>query len=375
MANTLPTPILSRITTFDPTMDTIIEFEYSGNQIKSKHIVITNNKTSAVAYESTLLGMKLNYILPKNSIPTGQYTAKIMVTDFEGNTSAYSSSVLFYCFTTPTFNFSNVGKVVNSSNLDASVSYVQNENEPLKEFTFFLYDSQKALLKQSDVYYGTSNMTYLYIGLKNLSTYYIRCVGTTNHGMIVDTGYVEIYVNYIVQPNNMILNLENVKCQGYVNISCNILDIGYDVVGNYILKDGELILPVGSSVTYNAGFSFSDEFAMFVKARKVPLNETMFSFSTTDGLVKLTILPIANKYYCKLSAPSSLEDYVLYVELPKAGIADTSDRLITDNKENYIQQVNLDYEDNYTTVFEVKRKNNLYSLKVYYEDNDVIIVD
>lgn len=375
MGNTLPKPILAKINIFVPSEDTIIDFEYSGNQIESKRLVITNNDTFEVVYDNTLLGMKLNYTLSKNSIPVGQYTAKIMVTDFDGNTSPFSDSVMFYCYSKPTFVFNNITKVVNSSKINLSILYSQEENEPLKEFMFYLYDYQKNLLKQSDYFYGTSVTDYTFIGLKDKFTYYVRCVGRTSHDMIVDTGYYEISVQYIVQPNNMILNLENVKCEGYISINCNILDLGYDVVGDYEIKDGEVTLPIGSSVTYNSGFDFSDEFSMFVKARKVPLDSPLFKFSTTDGIAKLSIINVANMYYAKLSVYSPLNNYVLYTKLPKAGIADSENNLIVDTFDNYIEQVNLDYEDVYITVFEIKRKNNLYSLKVYYEDNGVILTE
>lgn len=370
--STLLTPILSNINTFDPSKENLIEFYYEGGQIEKKRLVITDNANSTVVYDKTQLGMKLSFTLSASSIPVGQYTAKIKVIDFDENESEFSDSVLFYCYSSPTLSFSNFPAKNNSSNLTVKLNYSQAENDTLKEYAYYLYDYQKSLVSKTDTYYTTDDMSHTFYGLKNKQTYYIRCVGQTTHDMTADTGLCEVYVDYIVQPNNMLLKLENHKCEGYITVSCNIIDIGYSLENeNYILKDSEVILD-SNKLTYSSGFDFSDEFSMFVKARNVPLKQPFLSFSTDSGNVTLQILRTCGDYYCEMKAQSPVGNYYRHVKLPNAMIKDNDGKIVADELQNAIEQVTLDYQNNYKVVFEIKRKHNLYSLKAYYEDNGYI---
>lgn len=369
----LPTPTLSLISTFDPSKNNNIYFSYNGNQIKKKRIVIIDNKTFKTILDNTQLGMKLCYDLPANTIKTGQYTAQIQVFDFDGNSSELSQPVLFYCYSTPSVSFSNFTDKINKSSINLSLSYTQAENDSVKEFAFYLYDLQKKIVTKSNNFYSLNDSSYTFLGLKNLTTYYVQCKGTSLHNMDFDTGLCEINVNYIVQPNNMPLRLSNNKCEGYIQVDCNIIDVGYIIEGGKPdFKNGEVILD-NKKVTYISGFDFSDNFSMFIKARKIPLDTTFFGYTTSSGNVELSIKKIALNYYCVLRADSVIGSYYRYVKLPNIMIIDENSNQIIDENSNVISsQVTIDDINNYIIVFEVKRKNNLYNLKAYYEDNGYI---
>lgn len=369
----LPTPTLSLISTFDPSKNNNIYFSYNGNQIKKKRIVIIDNKTFKTILDNTQLGMKLCYDLPANTIKTGQYTAQIQVFDFDGNSSELSQPVLFYCYSTPSVSFSNFTDKINKSSINLSLSYTQAENDSVKEFAFYLYDLQKKIVTKSNNFYSLNDSSYTFLGLKNLTTYYVQCKGTSLHNMDFDTGLCEINVNYIVQPNDMLLRLSNNKCEGYIQVDCNIIDVGYIIEGGKPeFKNGEVILD-NKKVTYISGFDFSDNFSMFVKARKIPLDTTFFGYTTSSGNVELSIKKIALNYYCVLRADSVIGSYYRYVKLPNIMIIDENSNQIIDENSNVISsQVTIDDINNYIIVFEVKRKNNLYNLKAYYEDNGYI---
>ena len=369
----LPTPTLSLISTFDPSKNNNIYFSYNGNQIKKKRLVIIDNKTFKTILDNTQLGMKLCYDLPANTIKTGQYTAQIQVFDFDGNSSELSQPVLFYCYSTPSVSFSNFTDKINKSSINLSLSYTQAENDSVKEFAFYLYDLQKKIVTKSNNFYSLNDSSYTFLGLKNLTTYYVQCKGTSLHNMDFDTGLCEINVNYIVQPNNMLLRLSNNKCEGYIQVDCNIIDVGYIIEGGKPdFKNGEVILD-NKKVTYISGFDFSDNFSMFIKARKIPLDTTFFGYTTSSGNVELSIKKIALNYYCVLRADSVIGSYYRYVKLPNIMIIDENSNQIIDENSNVISsQVTIDDINNYIIVFEVKRKNNLYNLKAYYEDNGYI---
>lgn len=372
---TLPTPTLSLISTFDPSENNNIYFSYSGNQIEKKRIIIVDNKTFETVLDNTQLGMKLCYDLPANTIKVGQYTAQVQVFDFDGNSSELSQPIIFYCYSIPIASFSNFTSKINKASINLSLSYRQAENDPIKEFTFYLYDLQKNLVTKSNSFYSLNDSSYTFLGLKNLTTYYVQCKGTSLHNMEFDTGLCEINVNYIVQPNNMLLLLSNNKCEGYIQVDCNIIDVGYIIEGgDPEFSNGEIILD-NKKVTYISGFDFSDNFSMFVKARKTPLDTPFFGYttSTSSGNVELSIKKIALNYYCVLKADSVIGSYYRYVKLPNVMIIDESSNQIIDENSNVISsQVTLDNINNYIIVFEVKRKNDLYSLKAYYEDNGYI---
>lgn len=370
---TLPTPVITYIQTFDPSKITNINFSYDGNQIEKKRIIITNNETSTVILDETQLGMKLSYELSENKLVHGQYLCQIQVFDFDGNSSELSAPILFYCYSTPLASFVDFTSKVNKSSISLKLSYSQKENDPVNEFMFYLYDMQKNVVSKSDYFYNDEHFNYTFIGLKNLSTYYVQCKGTTLHGMEFDTGLCEINVNYIMQPNNMLLQVTSNECEGYISVDCNIIDIGYSIEGGEPeFNKGEIILD-NKKVIYTSGFDLSDEFSMFVKARKAPLNTPFFGYTTSTGNVEISIKKIAFDFYCVLEAKSAMGSYFRYVKMPNVMIIDENTNQIVDENTNVLSsQVTLDNINNYIVVFEIKRKNNLYSLKTYYENNGYI---
>lgn len=366
----LATPILSNISTFDPSESNIISFYYTGGQIEKKRLVIKNN-TGTIVYDNTQLGMRLDYELPAQKLTAGQqYTAQIQVFDFNGDSSELSSSVIFYCFSKPIVNLSTPPSEINSAQYTTQFSYNQKEADTIKQYRYELYDAQHQLVSTSEYFYDNNHYSYTFRGLKNLTSYYIKCTGETVHNVSFDTGFTKLIINYVVQPNNMILRTTNNSTEGYITVDCNIIDIGYKVDNdNYSFgKDGVTL--VNNNVVYNSGFSFSDDFSIFIKAKKVPLDSTFFSFQYDGGILKLSIIRFATKYYCRLEAVGTICNFTQYVELPNVAILDETEKnLITDSKGNVLQQVTLDYVNNYIVVFEIKRKNNLYELKAYYENN------
>lgn len=142
---TLPTPILSLISTFDPKKSVNISFSYSGSQIQSKRIVITNN-SSDIVLDDTQLGMKLSYVLEENKLQPGQYTARLQVFDFNGNSSELSQPVLFYCYSSPVLSFQGLKDKITTSSLLLNLLYSQSENDGLKEYIYYLYDENKELI-------------------------------------------------------------------------------------------------------------------------------------------------------------------------------------------------------------------------------------
>lgn len=347
----LSTPILTSISTFDPSEKKIISFQYTDGQIQKKRLVISNNKTSEVVVDSIQVGMRTEYELAAKTLTVGQYTAQIQVFDFDGNQSELSAPILFYCSTTPSVTFKNFKSKVGTANVTFTLGFSQKEGEKFKEALIYLYDMNKSELKKSDSIYTTANLKCTFNGLKNKRTYYVRCIGKCVNGIPFDTGYKEFFVDYITHPNNMLLELINNRMEGYITISTNIIDIGYDTDGTYEVKDGCAILDEGK-VTYNYGFDFSDNFSMFLHVRHAKYDQTFFSFKSTSGDTEVKFKTIGGINYCVLTAPSPLGDYVLYRVLPDDVVVNSSTVSAPSGKNIRI---------------EIHRKYDLYDLTVVTE--------
>lgn len=369
----LNTPIIKKIAAFDPSKNHTISFQYSGNQVIKNRVIILDNETYQTVYDSEQERMRLDHVITANSLHPGKaYSIKVKVYDNYGDESDFSSPVLFYCFTSPIFQFENISEnmIYRTSSLDIILSYSQVEGEIFRECQINLYGHDYAVLSSSPTLYDSANIFHTFHGLKNENVYYVRAYGKTVHDMDLDTGYIKVNVQYFMMPANVLFEVKNHPELGAVSLSSGIIDIGYEVENdNYTFSNGELTI-FNNSLTYNNGFSAPEEFSCFVKARKlIPGVPFIYLKNPYGGYLWLEIQKITELYYCVLNVPYALGTYTLYKELPKAMLTCENGEILVDTEERMLMLVNLDYVDGYTTVFEAKYKFGLFGLEVYYEDN------
>lgn len=370
MATILQTPSIEAIPSFDPTYDATINFYYNDNQPYKNRIVITDNSTSDIVYDKTQDSMRLYVTIPANTLTAGkQYLAQVQVYDIDGNYSNLSDPILFYCFTTPVFKFTDINDndVYRNASINLSLSYSQEQNEEIKDYQFALYSEDKILQSSSDVIYSSTLSSYTFYGLKNNTKYYLRAYGETIHGMKIDTDYIGINVQYNVIPANVAFQITNMYKNGSIRIETNILSVGYELENNnYSFKDGMLTLK-NNSLTYNEGFEIADNFSLFVEAKKLPVTKFL---TTNDNNISLSIINICDTYYCRLNIKDS--DIIMCTSLPKARLAtDDGSYIITDDGRQ-IEIINTSYEDDDLVVFELKRIKGLYSLNAYYKSERMV---
>ena len=360
---TLETPIMDATSAFDATLPKEFTFTYNGNQAVKNRMVITNNATSVIVYDEIQIGLKLSHTLSSNKLINGNvYTKQVQVFDADGNSSLLSEPAIFYCYSTPTFEF--VGLVNDSEYSKASITltlnYAQAETETIKDHTFLVYEYDKTLKEKSETFYGDGNYTHSFYSLKNNRYYYFRAIGSTTRGMSLDTGYIKVNIKYIEIPANILFEVTNNR-KGYMNLKSGIIDIGYEIKSqDYTIGSGLLTLSNDNKLTYNSGFTIENEMTLFVIAKKLPLQTFL---TLNSGSVSLSIVEICGLYYCELK----VGNYVQYVELPKAQLETVSGSVITDTSGKIIVMTSDEYEDNDLVVFELKRKNNIYSIKAYYQ--------
>ena len=366
MAIILQTPSIEAIQSFDPAFDTTINYYYEDNQQYKNRIVITDNETSNVVYDKTEDSMRLYATIPANTLTAGkQYLAQVQVYDIDGNYSNLSDAALFYCFTTPTLSFARINNndVYRNASIQLTLSYSQAQNEEIKNYQFVLYTEDKIAESSSDVIYSSTLSPYTFYGLKNNTKYYLRAYGETVHGMKMDTGYIGVNIQYDVIPANIAFQITNMYKSGYIQIETNILSVGYEIENdNYEFNDDGSVTLTDNSLTYNEGFEITDDFSLFIEAKKLPV--TRF-FTTNDEEISLSIINVCSTYYCKLTVKDS--DISMCTSLPKARLStDDGSYIITDDGKQ-IEIIDTSYDDNEFVVFELKRIKGLYSLNAYYK--------
>ena len=373
----LSTPTIKKIPAFDPSENYSVTFQYEGNQAVKNRAVIIDNETYQTVYDNEQERMRLDHVIVANTLTPGKaYQIRIKVYDGFGDESDFSSPVLFYCYTKPTFRFSNLtdDMIYRTAVLDVNLTYSQPEGETFRECQINLYTHDYVLSTSSGLLYDASNLTHTFYGLQNESVYYFRAIGKTTHDMDLDTGYIKVNIQYVMKYSNVILRTMNLPEIGSISISSNIIDIGYEFKNdNWYIKDGELVI-YDNSLTYDSGFSAPSEYTVFCKARKLTPNVPFLTLSTPDGekSVWLEIQQIGTLYYCVLYAHYGLGTYNIYKELPKAVIVNDAGEILTDTSDRALMLVNLSYTDGYTTVFDVRYRNGLFGLQVYYEDDSTV---
>lgn len=359
----LPTPSLVNIRVFDPNYDYSVDFFYTGNQSVKNRAIITDNDTYEVVYDNIETTLKLSHTIPSGTLTVGKtYTIQIQVFDINGNSSNLSDEVLFSCYTTPLFTLSNLNNegIHRSASIALDLLFSQLEGDTLKLYQYYMYDYNKSLITSTSVYYTEDNLQYSFYGLENNRTYYFRCIGESTQGFSLDTGYLQVDVVYNTIPANVLFQLENHHNKGYISLTTNMIVIGYELENdNYKFEDGALTL-WDNSLTYNSGFTIEGDFILFLEAKKLPLGTFL---KTTNDEFTLSIMNVCDTYYCEFKSG----EYVIYTPLPKAQLSTVDEVYLTNELGQKLEIINMSYDDDDFVIFEVKRVNNIYSLRAYYK--------
>lgn len=292
----LTTPILYSQAAFDATQAHTFTFNVvGGEQVTQNKLVITNQSTSEIVYQAVQTTYKFEHILPANTLINGvYYSAYIITYDTNGTASAQSNSIQFYCYSEPSFVFSNLpaNSIIANSSYDFQVTYSQSEGELLNSYMFTLYDAQRIQIATSGTQYVGSTTTppttisYQFTGFVDRTNYYIRAMGQTSQGTQVDTGLVAISILYTVPSLFSIVELNNNCSGGYVIIKSNLVEIGSKSnpdPPNY--TDDNTAVDVrgsGQYIEWSSGFELNGDFTASLWGRD--FNENSNIITMTDDL-------------------------------------------------------------------------------------------
>lgn len=247
-------PTLSIISAFDADFGTpnkenipapVLKFSWRDGVVRKNRVVIRDYDTNEQVYDCTITTMALKHQLHNRydtsdkvqvvtyNLQNGhKYIANVYVCTTDGEWSLPSNDVIFYCYSTPTFEFKNfttyLGEdteiaVVNNSSVNLNVYYKQDNDEPLSTYKFELYNYNGTLLDSSETKYSSlveDTLRYTFGGISETEKdkygeiipnreYKIVCSGETQHGIQVKVEQ-KFIVKLITSGVGALVNAENV---------------------------------------------------------------------------------------------------------------------------------------------------------------------
>lgn len=280
----LTTPILYTQVAFDASKDQAFKFNViGGDQVTGATITIKDNASLVTAYTGTSTSYAYSITVPAGSLVNGHYyQASIVTHNAAGESSQPSNTIQFYCYSTPTFTFSNLPSthIINNASYVFDVTYNQTEGETLNAYRFDLYDNTGVLLSTSGSKYVSSGglpltASYTFSGFEDKTVYGIQCTGTTVNGTLVDTGLVTISVQYESVRGYSYLYLTNNCEDGNITIEANVVGINgssYPDPPKYIGKNQIDLTDDGAYVKWAEGYELPNDYTIKIWGRAFTAN-------------------------------------------------------------------------------------------------------
>ncbi|MBR0596967.1 hypothetical protein [Sinanaerobacter chloroacetimidivorans] len=319
----MPSPVLYGKSAFDSTTESIFTFNWNGAQSVKNRLVVKNNITNETVYDQVQTTFQLKHTLPANALINGvTYNAVIYSIDINNIQSSISNTIVFKCLSTPSWEFSNLveNQIIHNSSYELQLTYSQTEEELLNFYQLFLYDSTHSLIFQSGLIYDTTSLSYTLSGLNDNAQYYIRATSKTLNGMDLDTGYIKVSVEYISPSIFSLVIPENMKFDGCIKISSNIIDIegvSNPATLNYINDTMVDLSVAGSYVQFDNQFEITDDFVIQINGMGFKDYSTILELSNGTYKIELSYAKgiftgqSGEKVYCVLKVYNSLTNYYL----------------------------------------------------------------
>lgn len=291
----LTAPMLYTIAAFDATQEFTFTFNViGGDQVTGNILTIRNNSTLEEVYSQQQTSFRFIHTLPANTLTNDTYyQATLNTVNAQGDMSPVSNTIQFYCYTQPTFEFTNMptGNIVSNASYEFIVQYNQIQGEILNGYTFNLYSSFGVLLSTSGPQYNTSSIlpltiSHLFSGFDDNTEYIVECIGTTAEGTSITTGQIAFTVSYTAPSLYSAFVVSNNCEEGYITIRSNVNPILGEAVPTppTYINDSEIDLTQpGSSVTWSDGYIIDGDFTMKIWGRDFTPNSDIIRFSNASG--------------------------------------------------------------------------------------------
>jgi len=329
----LTRPILYSTVAFDAFKEHTFSFNViGGDQVVRNKLTIIRQSDGIEIYSGIQETFSYVHTLPAGSLaldpnenPNGKaYNAYIQTENSNGESSANSNIIQFYCFTTPSFEFIDFPTIVENQSFDFTVFYSQLESESLNSYKFDLYDVQGNIVATSGTLYtanpsGTVNVSYRFDGFSNNTTYYIKATGITTQGTQISTNLLSFFVQYVPPTSYSIVELNNNCDGGYITVKSNLASIegeSYPETPTYVDDNTAIDLTGnGNYVSWDNHFSIDGDFTASLWGHDFNNNTTIITMKNeTEGNI-LTVNYIEeenNMYYVELLVKENNITYYIY---------------------------------------------------------------
>ena len=223
-------PIISKFSVIDATRENIVRYTCYDDTINEVEYIIYDNASGNIIVDQTVKTSGSSsvrmFMLPANLVHNRllPYYLKIAVTNQSGKKSDFSDAVLFYCHEKPVLKFVDVEaraeKTIPFPAFSFNVEYknIEEEGETLNLYKYQLYDSDKTLLHE-EIYHGSISHAFNVESLDNNKVYYVRAVGETVNGYVLDTDFCVFKIEYDGQLQKLEIVAENEKREGRIKLT------------------------------------------------------------------------------------------------------------------------------------------------------------
>nr|DAO56721.1 MAG TPA: hypothetical protein [Caudoviricetes sp.] len=332
----LTTPILYTQVAFDASKDQAFKFNViGGDQVTGATITIKDNASLVTAYTGTSTSFAYSITVPAGSLVNGHYyQASIVTHNAAGESSQPSNTIQFYCYSTPSFEFSNLPSthIINNASYVFDVTYNQTEGETLNAYRFDLFDNTGVLLSTSGSKYVSSGglpltVSYTFSGFEDKTVYGIQCTGTTVNGTLVDTSVVTISVQYETARGYSYLYLTNNCEDGNITVESNVVGINgssYPNPPTYLADKLVDLTANGSYVKWTEGYQLPNDYTMKIwgQAFKANIDQTkelanIVSLANSSGdIVSISYWEDTTKAWYQMRVQDVNETYAYVIKSP-----------------------------------------------------------
>lgn len=346
----LTQPILYSQVAFDATQEHLFPFNViGGDQVVANTLTIKNNTTNQQVYSARQVTFVLGHTLPSNTLTNGgYYSATVITENANGETSVSSNAIQFYCYSSPSFIFTNLvnGASLTNSSYNFEIKYIQTQGEPLEQYSFNLYDYGKNLILTSGILYTNSESSefvgqYSFTGFSNNTSYYIECIGITKEGTQITTGLILFGINY--NSSSTKLNLVNNCLGGYVFVSSNPVAIfGKSNPSPPIYVDEEVNLTsLDSYVLWDNGFTTSTtDWTLSIWGNNFNANTEICSFvNDSQDIISIKYMVNNNNVFVSLLVKNNQTNFEYLIYSNSVTLLSNTDNLMI-----WVRRINNIYD-------------------------------
>ena len=292
----LTRPTLIAVPSFDATQSFTFTFtvQSGSSQIVANQLTIRRQTDNQIVYQEKQETFKYEHTVGANELTNGvYYNADVVVFDAEDNQSPTSIPIQFWCYTTPTIEFTNVplNNIIENASFNFDFTYNQIEGELINSYVINLYNAFQTQIATSGVVYVQNGSppyegSYLFAGFEDNTTYFIQITGTTINNAVVSSDKVQFNVNYSRPDLFTLVELTNNCDEGYITLKSNIILIegtANPTPPTYIDNESVDLTQTNSWVEWNDGYSVSGDFLTRLWFRNPNPYSQILQFSNVQG--------------------------------------------------------------------------------------------